>query len=88
LNPTDAQRLHDDAAAHGRWLVWIVTDADLEHPGKMVARAHEADHHGGTFLPGALVANTLDEVRAMLPNGLTRLDRTSIVPPDVIETWD
>jgi len=39
-------------------------------------------------LPGALVANTLDELRAMLPAGLTRRDRTSLLPPDVLETWD
>jgi len=88
LNPTDAQALHDAAATRGKWLIWTLTDSDIEHPGKMVARAHEADHHGGKLLPGALVANTLAELRAMLPTELTRRDRTSALPPDVIETWD
>jgi len=27
-------------------------------------------------------------LRAMLPAGLTRRDRTSLLPPDVLETWD
>lgn len=88
LTPADAQALHDAAAARGKWLVWALTDTDTEHPGRYVARAHEADRHGGTLLPGALVANSLNELRAMLPTELTRRDRTSAVPPDVIETWD
>jgi len=79
--------LHDDAAARGKWLVWTLTDTDLEYPGRITARAHEADHQGGALLPGALVANTLDELRAMLPAVLTRRDRTSALPPGVIETW-
>jgi len=88
LIPTDAQAIQDDALAHGRWLIWFVTATDLEHPGRLTARAHVADHHGGTILPGVLVANTLDELRAMLPAGLTRHERTSMMPPDVIEIWD
>ncbi len=88
MTPTDAQTLHDDAAARGKWLLWTLTDTDIEHPGRYVGRAHEADHHGGKLLPGALVANTLAEVRAMLPAGLTRLDPTSALPSDVLETWD
>ena len=55
-----------DAAARGKWLVWTFADTDLEYPGRHVARAHEADRNGGTLLPGALVANSLNELRAML----------------------
>ena len=65
-----------------------MTDTDPEHPGKYVGRAHEADYQGGTLLPGALVANTLAQLRAMLPTELTRRDRTFALPLDVIETWD
>ena len=88
MTPADAQALHDDAAARGRWLVWTLTDTALEYPGRVTARAHEADHQGGALLPGALVANTLHDLRAMLPVQLTRRDRTSAQPPSVIETWD
>lgn len=88
MTPTDAQVLQNDAIARDTWLTWVVTDADAEHPGKVVARAYEATHHGGKLLPGALMADTLDALRAMLPPGLTRLDRTSALPPDVLETWD
>lgn len=70
------------------WLAWVVSNADLEHPGRFVARAHTADHHGGVYLPGALVADTLGELRTMLPVGLERHGRTSVDPPDVVEVWE
>lgn len=88
MTPVDAQALQDDATARGTWLAWVVTDTDLEHPCRLVARAHTADHHGGVYLPGALVADTLEELRAQLPAGLTRHDRTSMDPPDVVEVWE
>ena len=88
MTPADAQALQNDATARGTWLAWVVTSTDLEHPGRLVARAHTADHHGGVYLPGALVANTLEGLRAQLPTGLTRHGRTSVDPPDVVEVWD
>ena len=33
-------------------------------------------------------ADSLEQLRSMLPYGLTRRDRTSIMPLDVLETWD
>ncbi len=88
VTSTEAQALRDDAAARGKWLIWTLTDTDLKHPGMYVGRAHEADYQGGTLLPGALVARTLDELRTMLPAGLTQQGPTSMLPPDVVETWD
>ena len=88
MTPAYAEIMHADASSRDKWLTWILTAADVEHPGKYVARAHQADHQGGTVQPGALVADTLDELRAMLPTDLTRSARTSALPPDVIETWD
>jgi len=47
----------------------LPTDTNIEYPGKEVARAHEADHQGGILLTGALVANTLDELRSRVGRG-------------------
>jgi hypothetical protein len=80
LTPAKAQVLHDDAAVRGKWLTWALTDTDVEHRGKHVACAHEADRQGGTLRPGALAANTLNDLRAMLPTQLTRRDRTGVLP--------
>ncbi len=88
LTPIHAQALQDDATARGTWLAWVVSDADLEHPGRLTARAHTADHHGGVYLLGALVADTLDELRVQLPAGLECHGRTSLDPPEVVEVWD
>ncbi len=84
----DAQVLQNDATARVTWLAWVVSNTDLEFPGQLTARAHTSDHHGGHYLLGALVADTLDELHAMLPVGLTRHGRTSLDPPDVVEVWD
>src|SRR3954454_20140342 len=55
-----------------------------ERWGKFVGYPLFADQHGGKRQPGMLVADTLDEVRAMLPRGLTRWERASIMSPVLI----
>jgi hypothetical protein len=35
-----------------------------------------------------LEADTLDELRAMLPAGLTRTGRSAVMGPEVLEVWD
>jgi len=47
MTPAEAQALQDDATARGTWLAWVVSDADLEHPGRLTARAHTANYHAG-----------------------------------------
>ena len=85
MTPAEAQRLQDEAREHGRWLMWFVS---YERPGKFIARAVIADPYGGKWLPGEMVADTLDELRAMLPPGLTRRERASVMSPEVLEAWD
>src|SRR4051812_6439169 len=67
VTPTQAQRTQDAARARGAWLTWFVA----ERAGRGVAWAVVADQHGGTRVPGELQANTLYQLRAMLPAGLT-----------------
>ena len=83
MTPADAQRIQDEARAAGRWCMWFVAD----HGNRTVAWAVIADPHGGAWR-GELVANSIDEVRAMLPRGLKRAERTSVMPPEVVEVWD
>src|SRR3954447_7044433 len=88
LSPRQAQAMQDDTRERDVSLMWFVMLSDLEHPGKFIARAHTADPDGGTWLPGALIASTLEGLRTMLPCGLTRRERTSVMARKVIETWD
>lgn len=88
LTPAAAQAMQDDTTRRGGFLVWIVTAADPAHPGQVMARAHTADHRGGAYLRGALIAETLEALCGHMPAGLTRQDRASVDPPEVLETWE
>jgi hypothetical protein len=70
--------MHDATKASGILLVWLVSDADPAYPGKFAARAYIADIAGSVFQDGALVAATLDKLRAQMPVGLTVRLRRSI----------
>lgn len=83
MTPAEAQQLQDAAQAQGHWIIWLFS-AEL---GRVVATARRADPSGGKIV-GQLVADTLQELRGMLPAGLTRRDATALMRPDVIETWD
>src|SRR3954452_206628 len=51
--------------------------------GKARAWALMADPQGGARVPGELAADTLEELRAMLPPGLKRTDRSAVMGPEV-----
>ena len=84
LTPAEAQRLQDEARAAGRWITWFVAVTD----GHARAWAVMAGPPGGIRLPDELVANTLDELRARLPTGLMRWERTAMMSAEVVEVWD
>lgn len=87
LTPSDAQRLQDKAALRGVQLLWVVSTKDPEYAGKITARSYLVGQWGGIYWPGALVADTIDLLRAMLPARLTRFDRVLAHPPWILETW-
>ena len=88
LNRATAQELHDTAKIAGVMVIWIVSSADPEHPGKVTARPHTADAHGEVLLVGVLVADTPAQLRAMKPVGLTVRPRDPFHMPEILETWD
>jgi hypothetical protein len=84
ITPAAARRVQDEARVGGQWLVWFIAVTD----GKARAWAVVADGHGGNRQPGELEADTLAELRSMLPPGLTRWERTSMMGSEVVEVWD
>jgi hypothetical protein len=88
LTGITAQTLYDNARALRVLLIWLVSDADPEHPGKVVARPYTADPKGGVYLAGALVADTLDDLHAQMPEGLTVQPREAFHLQEIIETWE
>jgi hypothetical protein len=61
---------------------WIVFQEEPDYPGKVIARfAVDAP------TTPVLVADTLAELRTMLPPGLRRTKRHAADPPEILEMW-
>ena len=84
LTPAEAAALHDQP--EGVSMAWFAMPA----PGGagVIARAHTEARDGGRLLPGHLAASSMDELRAMMPPGLT-FDPAPIVgsPPGCFGWW-
>jgi hypothetical protein len=83
----EAAALQAGALSGGGCIAWFITLSDTENPGRAVAWMIKADFAGRQRLPGKLVADTIEEVRAMLPTGLVRWDRTPSMPEGTVEAW-
>ena len=83
LTLAEAHELHGQGAA----VVWVILRVQ---PGDtLVARSHTVARDGGRFLPGRLVAGALQELRALLPAGLTQREALpGVTPPEWVEWWD
>jgi hypothetical protein len=88
MTPAEAAAIHARASANHGLVMWFVTLTDPAHPGRAVAYAIKGDTSGGHRLPGELVADTIEAVRAMLPAGLTRHNLSAYDPVGTVEAWD
>jgi len=82
ITPETAATLHAEAIARRELPAWIVFRDEPDYPGKVIAR-FVID----TPTTSVLVADTLTELRAMLPPRLTVTERRSADPLDVVEMW-
>jgi hypothetical protein len=82
ISATAAQRMQTGADTVGETLVWTVYGS----PDKFVARPCMT-LGGVTPMPVHLEAPTLEQLRALLPAGLTWTDRLPDDDPRVVETW-
>jgi hypothetical protein len=63
--------------------IWTIYDHPSDFPDKFVARCFHYDKPTEAFL----LADTLDEIRRLIPQGLYRLDRQPNDDPVIVETW-
>ena len=63
--------------------MWIVFEEPPAIPNQYVARLYRSYVDTGEYVVG----NTLNEVRAKLPSGLMRMERSSQDDPLVRESW-
>ncbi len=82
VTPEMAATLHAEAIERRELPAWIVFRDEPDYPGKVIAR-FVID----TPTTSVLVADTLTELRAMLPPGLTVTKRRSADPLEVVEMW-
>jgi hypothetical protein len=82
ITPEMAITLHAEALARRELPAWIVFRDEPDYPGKVIAR-FVID----TATTTVLVADTLTELRAMLPPGLRVTKRRSADPLEVVEMW-
>lgn len=82
VTPEMARAIHADAIREHVMVGWFVSAGQGEHEDKFVARIVT-----GSPSVYVLVAETLGELRAMLPPGLQRSERQPADLPGVIELW-
>lgn len=84
LTPAQAAALHNQP--EGVSVAWFA----IPHPSGagVMARAHTEARDGGRLLPGHLAADSLDELHAMMPPGLT-FDPVLVFgsPPGCLGWW-
>lgn len=87
INPDYARLVQTAAASLGQLLIWTVYDHPADYPDWFVARPHIIRPKTSGPMPMHLVSTTLDTLRLMLPDGLTRLGRSPSDDPCIIEVW-
>lgn len=75
----EMQRRHDDDELS----IWIVYEDPPDFPNLYVARRHRGYIETGEYVTG----NTLIDVRAKLPPGLMRIERSASDDPMIRESW-
>ena len=63
--------------------LWTIYKYPRDYPDKFVARKFVLDKPTSEILIG----NTLEEIRTLLPKGLTRMERDENDKPVIVETW-
>jgi len=67
--------------------IWTVYDRPLDYPESFVARKSVVGASAVTMTHEMFTADTLDELRALLPRGLYRVHRFAQDDPNIVEVW-
>ncbi len=68
--------------------LWTVYDNPSDYPGQFVARRFIITGPAGPFATGEMfTADTLEEIRAMIPQGLFRMEPWQGDDIKIVETW-
>jgi hypothetical protein len=84
INKAIARDLQRQAISRGKPMHWVVCSNPSDYPGKHTARPHSPTHGAANFV---LVTETLDDLRALLPPGLSRVVPGQGEDPVILEFW-
>lgn len=76
-----------DSHAPTALMLWVVTKHPSDFPDKFVARPNYVGPKGHYSVGAALTADTLEDLRAKLPQGLHRMARWADDDPVIVEVW-
>lgn len=76
----------EDLKLMGVLEMWVISERPSDFPTKFVARKWEVAKTP-ELTADILVADSLEEVRGMIPQGLYRLARDPSDEPQIVETW-
>jgi hypothetical protein len=84
---SDPMALLVQQSAHerGDLLVWTICASPADYPGKFTARPHSS--RSNLPMQFVLTADSLDDLRAMLPPGLAHMTRDHEDHPVIVESW-
>jgi hypothetical protein len=82
IDAKTAQALYRDAVRAQSLAAWLVMKDQPEYPGKLIARLTT-----NTRSSYVLVADTLNDLRTLIPTGLKRSKPRPRDPPEVLEMW-
>jgi hypothetical protein len=85
MDKAEARRTQNEAIRCSELLIWTVSWGTADFGDQFVARPFLS--RAGRFMHRHLSADTLDDVRALLPVGLTRLDPEPGDDPVIVEVW-
>jgi hypothetical protein len=85
----DAEAYFEETQEKPFMSLWTIYDSPTDFPGKFVARRHDIfrDRKEPQVSEEHFVADSLDEIRNLIPFGLACLTRSEEDDAKIVETW-
>jgi hypothetical protein len=80
-------RVRETAASHHALTIWMIYEHPRDHPDKFVARPSFVADNWTSVSAECLTADSLEEIRALLHEGLVCLTRDEKDDPVIVEKW-
>ena len=85
LTPPQAERVQINSTSDGDLLIWTIYNSPSDHPGKFIARPFSVRSQSPLLCH--LAAESLDEIRRLLPPALYPMKRWTNDDPVIVEAW-